>query len=319
MTHVSSVTRAGFLHRHASWHVSALGAIALLASPMAHATAQSSEEKQQQLMQSIEWTPGPTKGTLGTVATVDVPAGCRFTGAEGSKKFMEATENPATGNEQGVILCRPAENEAGSTWFVVYEYDPTGYVKDEEKTKLDAKKILASMKEANDDGNDERKRRGWSPIYLGGWERPPYYDESTHNLTWALRVYAQDDTSINHSVRLLGRGGVMKVDLVIAPKAFEEALPAFDAMIAGTTFVPGQRYSEWRSGDKVAAYGLTALVAGGAGAAAMKLGLFGKMWKLIAAMFAAAGKAIIAAVAAVGAFLKRLFGKKDKSPLPAAK
>jgi uncharacterized membrane-anchored protein len=187
-------------------------------------------------------------------------------------------------------------------------------VKDDEKKTLDKKKIFESLKEGNDAGNDERRRRGWEPIYLTGWERPPYYDDSTHNLTWALRIASASDTSINHSVRLLGRGGVMKVDLVISPDAFTDALPTFDEMIAGTTFVAGQRYSEWRSGDKIAKYGLTALVAGGAGAAAMKLGLFGKLWKLIATALAAAGKAIVAGVVAIGAFFKRLFGKRDKSP-----
>ena len=306
---IKEFVRHACLHR-ARW-VPALAMIALIGA--ANSASAQSDDDRRKLMESIEWTPGPTKGELGRIGTVNVPAGCRFTGAEGSKKFMEVTENPTSGNEEGVVFCRPAEGEQGPRWFVVFEYDPTGYVKDDEKEKLDKNKIFKTLKEANDEGNDERRRRGWDPIYLTGWERPPYYDDSTHNLTWALRVASANDTSINHSVRLLGRGGVMKVDLVISPESFSEALPAFDEMIAGTSFVAGQRYSEWRSGDKVAKYGLTALVAGGAGAAAMKLGLFGKLWKVIAAGFAAAGKAIIAAVAAIGAFFKKLFGKRDKS------
>ena len=288
-------------------------AASLFVSAASGVGAQSAEQDEgRRIFDSIEWTPGPTKGALGSIATVDVPAGCRFSGAEGTKKFMELTQNPTNGQEQGVILCKPAEGESGATWFVVYEYDPTGYVKDDEKTKLDARKIFEALKEGNDAGNRMRRRRGWDEIFLAGWQRRPYYDENTHNLTWALRVYSGADTTINHSVRLLGRGGVMKVDLVISPTAFEDALPAFDAMIAGTTFVPGQTYAEWRSGDKVAKYGLTALVAGGAGAAAMKLGLFGKLWKVIVTGAAALGKALVAAVVAIGAFFKRLFGKRDK-------
>ena len=69
-------------------------------------------------------------------------------------------------------------------------------------------------------------------------------------------------------------------------------------------------------GDKVAKYGLTALVAGGAGAAAMKLGLFGKLWKVIVGIFAAAGKAIVAGVAAVAAWLRSIFRKKSSKDLP---
>ena len=310
MSEITQTLRRASFRQARGWFF-VLALLALAAEPT-RVTGQTDEDRRK-LMESIEWTPGPVTGELGTIAKVSVPAGCRFTGAEGSKKFMELTENPTSGNEEGVIFCRPAEGERGPTWFVVYEYDATGYVKDDEKEKLDKKKIFETLKEANDDGNDERRRRGWEPIFLTGWERPPYYDESTHNLTWALRVASPSDTSINHSVRLLGRGGVMKVDLVISPESFTDALPTFDEMIAGTTFVAGQRYSEWRSGDKVAKYGLTALVAGGAGAAAMKLGLFGKLWKVIAAGFAAAGKAIVAAIAAIGAFFKRLFGKREKS------
>ncbi len=54
----------------------------------------------------------------------------------------------------------------------------------------------------------------------------------------------------------------------------------------------------------MAEYGLTALVAGGAGVVAAKTGLLAKFWKFI-----------VAGVVAIGAFFKRIFGfgKKDAS------
>ena len=64
-------------------------------------------------------------------------------------------------------------------------------------------------------------------------------------------------------------------------------VPTFDGMVGGFTYSPGYKYAEWRSGDKVAAYGLTALVAGGAGVALVKSGLLVKFWKLIVIGFAA--------------------------------
>jgi len=69
-------------------------------------------------------------------------------------------------------------------------------------------------------------------------------------------------------------------------------------MIAGYTYTPGHKYAEWRSGDKVAAYGLTALVAGGAGVALVKSGLLVKFWKLI----------VVGIAALVGA-LKKLWSR----------
>jgi uncharacterized membrane-anchored protein len=80
-------------------------------------------------------------------------------------------------------------------------------------------------------------------------------------------------------------------------------LPSFDGVVASTAFTAGNTYAEWRSGDKVAAYGLTALVAGGA---AVKLGLFGKLWKLILA----SGKAIIIGVVAALAWVRSLFRRR---------
>jgi uncharacterized membrane-anchored protein len=130
----------------------------------------------------------------------------------------------------------------------------------------------------------------------------PYYDAATNNLTWSVDGKDQEEEhSINHSVRLLGRGGVMNVDLIADPGQMATAVPAFNAAMSGFTFKPGHRYSEWREGDKIASYGLTALVAGGVGAAAVKSGLIGKLWKLIVVGFLA-----------IGAGIKRLFSRKGE-------
>ena len=86
---------------------------------------------------------------------------------------------------------------------------------------------------------------------------------------------------LNHSVRLLGRGGVMSVDLVVSPEHYQRALPAFNGVIGKFEYKAGHTYAEWRDGDKIAAYGLTALVAGGAGAVLAKTGLLQKFGKAI--------------------------------------
>ena len=298
----------------------ALGALA----PVARAQEASDTAAKRKMFESIKWEDAGSTGRLGEVGTLKVPAGCRFTEAEGAKTFMLVSENTPSGQEVGALYCgTQAEGnpEDVRQWFVTYEFDPSGYVKDDEKSSLDAAKMLQTMQEQQSEANEERKKRGWDELNIAGWIRPPYYDEKTHNLTWAMRVVAPGDTSVNHSVRLLGRRGVLKVDLVSGPATFERALPVFNDLIASTTFAPGQKYSEWRDGDKVAEYGLTALVAGGAGAAAMKLGLFGKLWKVIASLFVAAWKAIAVGVAAISAKFKSWFGKKKKeeeSPAPSA-
>ena len=75
---------------------------------------------------------------------------------------------------------------------------------------------------------------------------------------------------VNYNTRLLGRRGVMTVSLVVDPNQVAATVPAFNDLLKSYSFNSGQGYAEFRAGDKIAKYGLTALVAGGAGAVAAK-------------------------------------------------
>lgn len=259
----------------------------------------------------IPWQGPGSTGRISSVAQITVPDGCRFTGPRGVPAFLEATQNLPDRSVAAVLLCRTADTT--STWFVLYKYDPSGLVRDTDKNTLDADKILATIKEATDRSNEERERRGWEKMYVTGWITPPFYDQNTHNLTWALEGVSSDgESSANRSVRLLGRGGVVSAELVADVDSLAEIVPSFDKSIEATKFIPGQTYGEWREGDKVASYGLVALIAGGAGVAATKAGLFAKLGKLIVAVVLAVKKLIVAAVLGVVAFFKRIFGKKKK-------
>lgn len=254
----------------------------------------------------IPWVRGPAKGALGSEASINVPAGCLFTGMDGIKQFLTATQNPVNGNERGVVLCQSDKSE--NTWFVLFSYDPSGYVKDDEGAHLDADAILANVREGTEAANETRKQRGWGTLTVDGWVTKPFYDKSTNNLTWAIS--AHDDSgvgSVNHSVRLLGRGGVMHIDLVASPAQLAGLVPAFNSMLAGFNYQPGFKYAEWRPGDKIASYGLTALVAGGAGVALAKSGILLKLWKLIVA-------GIAAVAAGIKRFWKKITGKNEMQP-----
>jgi uncharacterized membrane-anchored protein len=248
----------------------------------------------------IDWQVGPAIGKLGDVAEITVPEGYRFAGSDGVRKFMELTQNPVGGNELGVIL----PPEGAGEWFVVFEFNRIGYVKDNEKDALDADAILKSIKEGTAYANEERRKRGWSTVDVVGWHSAPRYDTVTNNLTWAIVGASEGDRSVNHSVRLLGRSGVMKADLVLDAKEAATALPEFDQLLTQFQFTSGNKYAEFVPGDKIAEYGLTALVAGGLGAAAAKSGLLGKLWKFIVL-------GVVGAFAALKKALGSLFGKRD--------
>jgi uncharacterized membrane-anchored protein len=260
----------------------------------------------------IKWTDGGQEGEIGSVAYFAIPAQCRYTDGDGAREFLSMSQNIPSGNEQGLLLC-PAKMGEAFPWFVVFTFDESGYVRDDEGKKLDSAKILATIRKGTEQANKVRKANGWDELFIDGWVRAPYYDATTNNLTWSIRGRSTDGASVNHSVRLLGRRGVLKADLVAGPEQMVNAVPVFDSLIATASFQRGQRYSEWRKGDKVAAYGLSALVVGGAGVAAVKLGLFGKLAAVFAKLFAKLGKLIIVAVAGVLAAAKKLFSRRKEA------
>ena len=273
-----------------------LACLALVAAPRV-VSAQETES-------DIPWEEGPAIAKLGDIAEIKIPEGFRFAGRDGVRRFMELTQNPVSGRELGVLVSPGGPQD--DNWFVIFEFNPIGYVKDDEKGKLDADAILESLKAGNERGNEERRKRGWSTLDLQGWSTPPRYDPVTNNLTWAIRASSEGSVVINHSVRLLGRRGVMDADLVLGPSQVTTAVPEFDQLLTGFQVSTGNRYAEWVKGDKVAAYGLTALVAGGVGAAAAKSGLLGKLWKAL--VFGA-----IAVAAALKRFLAGIFRSKENS------
>jgi len=116
---------------------------------------------------------------------------------------------------------------------------------------------------------------------------------------------------VNYSTRLLGRTGLMNVDLVLSPDEMGAVVPEVANLMSGFQYTPGKRYAEFRQGDKVAAYGLTALVAGGAGAVAAKTGLLAKAWKWLILLLVKNWKLLLVIIGGGAALLKKLLGSQD--------
>lgn len=256
---------------------------------------------------------GPTMVPLGKVAELKLPPGFSFVGPDSLDRFYALTQNQRSGREVGVVM-------APNDWMLFLDYDDIGYVKDEDKDELDADKLMTAMTANEAEVNEARQQRGWDALKITGWATKPYYDEKTNNLKWAINLSSSQDNFksvwINESIRILGRGGVMNATLVTDTANFKAAEAAADQLLADNYgYITGEKYSEFKAGDKVAAYGLGALVLGGAGVMAAKAGLFGKL----GALFAKMGKLVIIPIIAIGAGIKKLWdrftgSRRDKSP-----
>ena len=258
-------------------------------------------------IESFGWT-RTGKGRLGSAANIEIPSGYRFTGGPGTKKMLEFTGNIAGENELGVI----APENLG--WWVLFEFENSGYVKDSDKDKLDADAILKDLKKGQEAANEARAEKGLTKLYLDGWAVPPRYNEQTHNLEWAIKLHDDEgQTSVNYLTKLLGREGVMHVTLLVSPEELQATLPTYQKLLAGYSYQPGKTYAEYRQGDKVAQYTLAGLITVGAGAALLKSGWLAKL----GIIFAKFGKLAVAGVLVLLAGLKRvffrLFGKNDNS------
>jgi uncharacterized membrane-anchored protein len=130
-----------------------------------------------------------------------------------------------------------------------------------------------------------------------------------------LLVESSDGGSINYNTRILGRTGFVSLNLLTDKQHLAEYKPAGALLLSKTTFESGKRYQDFDSStDKVAEYGLTGLVLGGAGlglAKVAKIGLLAKFGKGLIALLFAGKKVIVVGAIALGAALKALFKKKN--------
>ena len=250
-------------------------------------------------LQKLAWQRAPGEGTIGAKAKIRIPEGYSFLDERNTRRFLELMGNPP---RDGHYLIAPANLD----WFAVFSFDPVGYVKDDEK--IDAAALLESLKKSDAPGNEERKRLGMAPIYTDGWHVPPHYDSNTKRLEWGMRLRDEKGgMHVNYTSRLLGRSGVMSAILVTSPQTLNEDMQAFNGALAGYKFVAGEQYAEFKSGDKIAEYGLAALVLGGGAAAAAKAGLFKSLGKFL---WVIVGGALMGG----WAILRRFFGRKETPP-----
>lgn len=263
------------------------------------AFADTSEEAIQQELAKLSWLNGPASGQIAGKARIKIPQGYVFLDEADTSTYLKLAGNPPS---SGHYLIAPDDLR----WFAVFSFDDTGYVKDDEK--IDAAELLQQLQDSDGPSNERRKSLGLSPLYTDGWQVEPHYDLTSKRLEWGVRLRDDNDEKvINYTARLLSRSGVMSAILVSSPDELAADTVEFQQSLTGFEYNPGERYSEFRQGDKVAAYGLGALILGGAAAVATKKGL----WASLIGVLIAGKKLALGLLIALFAGIGRIFKKKD--------
>ena len=287
---------------HEAFHMMKKLILILLFFPLlafAQDTQQSPADKQTQALDALNWQRGPTTGAIGSHATIVVPQGYVFLDSQNTRKFLEILGNIPSDNKYMIA-------PQSLNWFSIFSFNETGYVKDDEK--IDPSALLKQLKDSDGPENEERQRLHMTLMYTDDWAVEPHYDTQTKQLEWGIRLHDSTGAqSVNYTTRILGRTGVMSATLVTDNNTLMADTKAFKHMLTGFSYTPGNTYAEFKPGDKVAEYGLAALVLGGAAVVAAKKGFFA----VIAGALAAFWKVIAAAVVAVFASIAKIFKKKQ--------
>jgi uncharacterized membrane-anchored protein len=250
---------------------------------------------------------GPNTVQLKDQAQLALPAGYGFVPPKEGAAVMDQMGNQTDERFLGLIF--PESDEAN--WFVTIDYEPSGYIKDDDAKEWDADELLQNLKDGTEAANEHRREIGVSEIEVTRWVEKPAYEAQTHRLVWSAEARdksGQDaDPVVNYNTYVLGRQGYVSLNLITSSSTVEADKPAAHQLLGAVDFNEGKRYADFDSStDQVAAYGLAALVGG---MAAKKLGLLAAAGVFIAKF----AKVILVGVAALGGVVAKFFKGRNAS------
>ncbi|HEX5057539.1 MAG TPA: DUF2167 domain-containing protein [Gammaproteobacteria bacterium] len=240
----------------------------------------------------------------GDIATLKLGEKFYYLSPEDAEKVLvEVWGNPPGGNTYGMLFPTGSTPFDQNSWAVTIDYEEEGYVSDEDAAEINYDELLQDMQHDTSEYSKQRVKDGYPAIRLLGWAERPHYDAASKKLYWAKELKFGDDeqNTLNYNIRVLGRKGVLVMNFIANMSQLQEINGNLEPVLAMTDFNPGFRYQDFNPGiDKVAAYGIGALVAGKVlaktGAIAAVLLALKKLWILV--------------FAGVYGFIKALFRKK---------
>ena len=184
---------------------------------------------------------------------------------------------------------------------IYFSYSGSGYVSIEDWKNVDTN---AMLKELNDNSKaiaQERKAKNLPYVTNASWIHKPQLDRQKNMVYYAYKLeWGDGSITLESSSLVLGKGGYTKITFVTN---YDENLSLPTASKRNknkaSTFIYDQEemYSNYKTGDKVAAVGIGALLATTLGVKAIKPGLLvglmvllKKFWFILLLPFIAIGK-----------------------------
>ena len=284
-----------------------LAAIALMLAATL-AAAELGEARKQAIQAAVQaakaaTVTGPSDIKFAGQAVLKLPTGMEYVPQPAAGQLMQAMGNSTDDRLIGLV-----QASDDSRWLVVARYEPAGYIKDDDAKDWNVDDLFKSLKEGTEAGNKQRTEMGFAPLEIVGWVQKPSYDAAAHRLVWSMAAKTPGETeaeqSVNYNTYALGREGYVSLNLISSRATIERDKPAAHTLLSALKFDDGKAYQDFNSStDRVAEYGIAALVAG---VAAKKLGLIA----IVLAFAAKFAKVLLLAGAGVVAVFAKFFKRK---------
>jgi uncharacterized membrane-anchored protein len=291
--------------------LAAVAARAQSASPSPPSSAEARQAERKAAWEAGEkaGTKGPAEIALRDQATLKISADYFFIPKTEGMRIMRSLGNTVyEENFVGLVLGTKAKDD----WIIVTRFIKEGYIKDDDAKNWNADELLQNLRDGTDEANKDRVARGFPELEILGWVEKPAYDPITHRLVWSLLSKHKGEADppvkgINYNTYALGRDGYFSLNLLTNSNKVNSDKGYAHELLADLSYRNGKRYEDFNaSTDRIAEYGLAALIGGGAVVVAKKLGLLA----VIAAFAVKFAKVLAIGAVAIGAAVMKLFRRK---------
>lgn len=193
--------------------------------------------------------------------------------------------------------------------YTDYQYKNEGYVKLDDWKDVNPDKFIKQMRSDAKEVNKIRIENNSETVEGIEWLQEPTLDRKKNSVYYALLVeWSDGEFSVNASTLLLGRHGYTKATYTGDPEEFKiNKDEILNHIVANYSFVEQKKYTNFSTGDKVAAAGIGGLLAASLGIKAFKAGGIAALLILLKK----GGFLIFLPLIFAWGWIKRLFTRKE--------
>lgn len=255
-------------------------------------------------------THGPAYVTISKAnVSFRLPEGYVFLEESDATALIREAGNPSADID---ALVAPASEEAD--WFIYFKFNDLGYFKMEDvKEELDDIDLIGEIRKNTELENKKRSKAGFPTIQVVGYAEKLSLNASRQTLDFAIEAVQEGQRLIERRSIMFGRKGLLLCSFVCSKERYLNVKTTSNNIFASISFHNNYRYADFNPGiDKYAAVGIGTVLVG------REITRGGWLSKTLKSLGKAIWAFIVGIFAAIWAFLKRLFGKKEKPAIVTA-